>query len=195
MAFASRSSCSGNSKFPLTTWVARPLFVVASRPDGLQPAVDTPVESTSCSPTTFLFRSPMLMLLLVTTLLGLGGCSGTNEDVSLIAQGIAKQLRDYDERIVAPDANAKYGLLRALASNSPEMMAQAAVAIGKSRSVDTVVKQRLVVIAMSDESRLPQFAALQAFSRLGLLTSETHAVIEQLAADEIWGPIAAQIEH
>jgi hypothetical protein len=74
------------------------------------------------------------------------------------------------------------------------MMAQAAVAIGKSKSVDNVVKQRLEVIAMSDESRLSQFAALQALSRLGLLTPETQAVIEQLAADKTWGPIAALIE-
>lgn len=60
--------------------------------------------------------------------------------------------------------------------------------------LDTVVKQQLEVIAMSNESRLSQFVALQALSRLGLLTPETQAVIEQLAVDETWGPIAALIE-
>ena len=146
-------------------------------------------------PRPFLFRSQTSMLLLVATLLGLGGCSRANEQGSLNAQEIARQLRDYDKRIAAPDAEAKHGLLRALASKSPEMMAQAAVAMGKSRSVDTVVKQRLEAIAMSDESRLSQFAALQALSRLGHLTPDTRVVIEQLAADETWGPIAARIEN
>lgn len=143
----------------------------------------------------FLFRSPTSMLLLVTTLFGIGGCSTTNEDVPLTAQDIARQLRDYDERIEAPDGEAKDGLLRALASNSPEMVAQAAIAIGKSRNVDTVVRRRLEAIAMSDESRLSQFAALQALSRLGLLTPETQAVIEQLGADEAWRSIVARLEN
>lgn len=134
-------------------------------------------------------------VLVLTGLTSLGGCMGANENAPLTADEIEKQLRDYDDRIVAPGEEAQDGILHALGSSSPEMAAQAAVAFGKSDGVSADVREQLEALALSDDSRLKQFSALQALSRLGLLTPETRAVIKSLAADETLGRIAAYIEQ
>ncbi len=144
--------------------------------------------------TSILLKSTVGVLVLI-ALASVGGCAGANENGPLTADGIESQLRDYDDRIVAPGADAKDGMLRALASSSPEMAAQAAVAFGKSNRVSADVKQQLEALALSDDSRLSQCSALQALSRLGLLTPETRAVIEELAADETMRRIAAYVEQ
>ncbi len=127
-------------------------------------------------------------------LVGLGGCTGAKESDRSNPEAIATQLRDYDQRISPPIAEASDGLLHALASGSPEMAAQAAVAFGKLGRVPPVVQQQLESMARSGDSRLTQFSALQALLRLGCLSPEIQTVLEQLTADEIWGPVAAQIQ-
>jgi len=134
-------------------------------------------------------------VLVLTGLTSAGGCMGANENVPLTADEIESLLRDYDDQVVAPGVEAQGGMLHALGSSSPEMAAQAAVAFGKSKDVNADVREQLEALALSDDSRLKQFSALQALSRLGLLTSETRAVIEELAADESLGRVAAYIEQ
>lgn len=135
-------------------------------------------------------------MILAATMLGLGGCNdGAERQMASDPESIASRLREFDERTTASHAAANDGMLRALTSESPEFAAQAAVAFGKSQKVSPIVKQQLEAMAVSDRSRLSQTAALQALSRLGLLTRRTQAVIDEFAADEIWGGIAECIDE
>ena len=139
---------------------------------------------------------PLASSILVVALLGIGGCAASPEkEVANSPDEIAARLREYDARTKAPKLAASDGLLHALASDSPEMAAQAAVSLGKSQNVSPVLKQQLEAMAICEQSRLPQVAALQALSRLDLLTAESQAVIDQLAADERWTNVAECINQ
>jgi len=141
-------------------------------------------------PARFALAQPIATLF-VLTLFSLSGCSGAPEsEIAASPDGIMTRLQFYDERINPPQAPDADGLLHALASESPEMAAQAAVAVGKSAQVNPDVKQRLEAMAVSGDSRLTQLAALQALSRLNLLTPQSQAVIDELAADEQWAGVA-----
>lgn len=119
--------------------------------------------------------------------LGMGGCGVSNEgEFATSPDEIEARLREYNDRIEAPNETAIDGLLYALTSDSLEMAAQAAVSFGKARSVGPVVRQQLESMAISDRSRLRQFSALQALLRLNLLTRETQAIIDELSEDETW---------
>mgnify|MGYP003665320987 CR=1 FL=1 len=132
-------------------------------------------------------------LVVLIALTGVSGCTTDGENVPSTADEIVSQLRSYDDRIEPPNKDAAHGLLRALGSGSPEMAAQAAVAFGKSGSVNADVRKQLEDLALSDDSRLKQFSALLALSRLGLLTSETRDVIKKHAADVSLASVVAYI--
>ncbi len=129
-----------------------------------------------------LLKSAIGLVVLI-TLTSAGDCTGESGNTSSTSDEIVSLLRSYEDQIETPGTEATDGLLRALGTGSPEMAAQAAIAFGKSESVNADVQKQLESLALSDESQLKQFAALQALSRLGLLTSETREVIKRYAAD------------
>lgn len=138
-------------------------------------------------PTGPVMSRPLAGLMVTATIFGLSGCGGSNEKtVASSPEEIVASLQQFNERITAPNAVANEGMLRALASDDPEMAAQAAVAFGKARRVSATVRQQLEKMASSDQSLLSQVAALQALSRLGLLTTETQGVLDILSADDKW---------
>ncbi len=126
-------------------------------------------------------------LMVMAAMFGLSGCNGSNEEaVASSPEEIVASLQQFSERITAPKAAANDGMLHALASDDPEMAAQAAVVFGQSTRVSPAVRQQLEVMAASDHSLLSQVAALQALSRLGLLTPETQGELDRLSADVRW---------
>lgn len=136
---------------------------------------------------------PLTGLLVAGATIGLSGCVDSNENaIASSPEEIVVSLRDFNRRINVPNAAANNGLLHALSSDDPEMAAQAAVAFGKARRVSPAVRQQLEALASSDHSLLSQVAALQALSRLGLLTPETQGIFDGLSADEEWRQFFAQ---
>lgn len=136
----------------------------------------------------------LVSLLATIAILGLGGCGTASEKRGVVSpEEIAASLREFDKQIIAPQADAHDGLLHALASADAEMAAQAAVTFGKSERVSPVVRQQLEAMASSDNSRLSQVAALQALSRLGLLTPTTQGIIDKLAAEEEWSHLVTSL--
>ena len=109
----------------------------------------------------------------------IAGCMGTSEPAPLTANEFKQRLSDYDEQIGPPRAEAVDGLLHALGSSDPEMRAQAAISLGKSGGVGSVVRERLETMASEDKSRLAQLAALQALDRLDLLSPELEEFLRQ----------------
>lgn len=126
-------------------------------------------------------------------LIGTPGCGRPDQKLPMPAAEIAQRLREYDAQIQAPQPEAQDGLLHALHSSDPAMRAQAAVAFGKSRQVNSAIKKRLQSMATNDDSHLPQFAALAALERLDLLPPELQNRLDELGDDPEWHSIKEYI--
>jgi hypothetical protein len=118
------------------------------------------------------------------------GCSPSIQSEPMTASRIRQQIDEYDGRIRRPNSAMTDGLLHALCSNDPEMRAQAAIAFGKSRRVNRVVQQRLEAIALTDESRLSQCAALIALSRLKVFSPNVKRLVNDMRNDKDWTVVA-----
>ncbi|GAB4135502.1 MAG: hypothetical protein Tsb009_01870 [Planctomycetaceae bacterium] len=126
---------------------------------------------------------------------GLAGCSQDDQRSDQSAKDIQRQLREYDTKIKAVKSSASEGMQHALYSSDPQMRAQAAIAYGKSRRVNSTVKERLQTMARTDDSRLSQFAAFMALKRLGLLSSELNGLLRELEADPQWKTVVDYVRN
>ena len=136
-------------------------------------------------------RVPQGAFVLVAVLIaGTLGCSSSNQVEPMMTPATLRQLLEkYENRIQPPDSAMSDGLLHALYSHDAETKAQAAIAFGKCRRVNRVVKDQLQTIALTDESRLSQYAALRALIRLRAVSPAVQRLLSDVQNDEQWGVV------
>lgn len=132
---------------------------------------------------------------LIAVALGIAGCSQADDPTKFSATEVENRLREYDARIQKPQSTSHDGLLHALGSADPEMRAQAALAFGKSRQVDSVVKEQLHAMAANDDSRLSQFAALAALHKLDLASRDLQNILSEFSKDPAWRSVVEYVRN
>ncbi len=133
------------------------------------------------------------MLVIVLFLAPAAGCSSNINPGPMTPIDVLTALQDYKARIKVPQASAIAASKKALYSNDGVIRAQAAIAFGKSRELDSEVVNQLRKMAKSEDSRISQIAAIIALTNHDALDVQSQGALNQLRFDENWSAIIQEL--